>query len=66
VYKKPMIRLTGKTKLPYMLSVRLDEETSNALKEVAEEEERAEGQLARLLIKEALAARGKLKGKGKK
>ena len=44
-----------------MLSVRLDEETASALKETAEAEERAEGQLARILIKEALASRGRLK-----
>ena len=61
MYKDPMIRVDVKSRLPYMLSVRLDEETASALKETAADEERAEGQLARILIKEALASRGRLK-----
>jgi len=43
-----------------MLSVRLSEDAAKALKEAAEDEERPEGQLARILIREALIARGYL------
>lgn len=56
----------GKGKLPYMLSVRLTEATYRALVELAEEEERPSSQLVRLLVKEALVARGALKPEGKK
>lgn len=56
----------GKGKLPYMLSVRLKEATYTALVQLAEEEERPPSQLVRILVKEALTARGALKPEGKK
>lgn len=47
--------------VPNMISVRLDNETAASLRQLAKEEERPEGQLARILIKEALAARKRKK-----
>jgi predicted transcriptional regulator len=44
-------------KFPSPLSLRLDDELRRLLEEIAEEEERPVGMMARILLREAMAAR---------
>jgi len=49
--------------LPDLLTMRLDQDMRKRLEEMAKEEERTLGQMARILLREAIAAREK---KGRK
>jgi hypothetical protein len=46
-------------KYPSPLSLRLDDDLRSALEKIAEEEERPVGMMARILLREALAIRGR-------
>ena len=45
--------------LPDLLTMRLDQDMRKRLEEMAKEEERTLGQMARILLREAIAAREK-------
>jgi hypothetical protein len=51
-------------KFPSPLSIRLDDELRHSLEKISEEEERPVGMMARILLREAMKARGAKKGKG--
>ncbi len=52
--------------LPKLLTVRLDDEIRGRLEEMARDEERNLGQMARILLREAIRARDAGKAKGKR
>jgi hypothetical protein len=51
--------------LPELLTMRLDQDMRKRLEEMAGKEERTLGQMARILLREAMEARGGKKPKGK-
>ncbi len=52
--------------LPKLLTVRLDDEIRGRLEEMAMDEERNLGQMARILLREAIRARDAARVKGKR
>lgn len=52
------------SKYPSPLSVRIDDDLREALEKIAEEEDRPVGNVARILLKEALRARAGEDGEG--
>jgi len=55
-----MVRLPGKSRLPHLISLRLPDDIYDALRQAAEEEDRNDSHMVRVLVREALLSRGKL------
>jgi len=60
-----MVRLSDKSRLPHMISLRLEDEVYELLRQEAEKEDRNISHMIRVLVKEALKARKASKKGGK-